>query len=325
MKKKVFTLCSNNYLAQAKVLYESLLAFNPDFLFVIGLVDKKSEAIDYATFIPCEVVEIESIFKDSKTFSDMYSRYNITEINTAVKPFFFQYLLENCQDDDQVYYFDPDIEIFASLDELVSILKTNNVVLTPHLLSPIFDDQESPPSESFINNAGLYNLGFMGLKKSEESKRLLHWWADKCEKNCYIKQAQGIFVDQSWISHAPIFFDKVHVLLENNYNVAYWNLHERVVKNENGKYKVNNENPLVFFHFSGYNPLNTEILAKYQFKYNFSDLPSMKPLFDEYANKLMAADYMAVTNIKCYYEPIVPKSTLKTSIKNLTKKYLLGK
>ena len=323
MKKTVFTLCSNNYLSQAKILFESLIKFNPDFEFVIGLVDKKSNTIDYPAFIKCEIIEIESIFEDYNVFLDMYSRYNITEINTAVKPFFFKYLLDSCQENDQVYYFDPDIEIFHSLIDLVTILEKQNVVLTPHLLSPIFDDSEAAPSESYIINAGLYNLGFMGLKKCEESLKLINWWSDKCEKNCYIDMSKGIFVDQSWISHAPIFFEGVHILRSNNYNVAYWNLHERVVKKENGKYYVNGEFPLVFFHFSGYNPLNPDILAKYQHKYDFTNMPLLKSIFDEYASKLMGADYNRMTRIKCYYVSPITASSIKIKIKKFIKKSLV--
>jgi hypothetical protein len=48
MQEIIFTLCSNNYLAQAKTLGDSVKKFNPDVLFVIGLVDKLHPEIDYS-------------------------------------------------------------------------------------------------------------------------------------------------------------------------------------------------------------------------------------------------------------------------------------
>jgi hypothetical protein len=39
-QKFAFTICSINYLAQAKVLADSLKKTNPDYEFVIGLCDK---------------------------------------------------------------------------------------------------------------------------------------------------------------------------------------------------------------------------------------------------------------------------------------------
>jgi hypothetical protein len=70
----VFTLCSNNYLAQAITLGNSLLVYNPDYIFKIGLVDRSSDTINY-TNIPFEIIEVESI--GIKAFDDMFKRYNL--------------------------------------------------------------------------------------------------------------------------------------------------------------------------------------------------------------------------------------------------------
>ena len=42
----VFTLCSGNYLAQAKTLALSVLEHNPKCHFVIGLVDRLPDGVD---------------------------------------------------------------------------------------------------------------------------------------------------------------------------------------------------------------------------------------------------------------------------------------
>jgi len=61
MKTVVFTLCSNNYLAHAKTLGDSIIVKNPDVIFIIGLVDKKSPAIDYSIFSEFEIIEYDEI------------------------------------------------------------------------------------------------------------------------------------------------------------------------------------------------------------------------------------------------------------------------
>ena len=53
---------------------------------------------------------------------------------------------------------------------------------------------------------------------------------------------------------APVFFDGVHVLHHPGCNVAYWNLHERSLTVTGESYRVNEVAPLVFFHFSAYDP-----------------------------------------------------------------------
>ena len=81
-----FTVCSNNYLAQAIILGKSLLRFNPNYKFIIGLVDRKKESIAYDQ-IPFEVIEVEKI--NNVYFHEMALKYNIYELNTSMKPFFF--------------------------------------------------------------------------------------------------------------------------------------------------------------------------------------------------------------------------------------------
>ena len=57
----VFTICSNNYLAQAKTLGDSLMQHNPHYRFVIFLVDRLSEGVDYSFFAPYELIPVEQI------------------------------------------------------------------------------------------------------------------------------------------------------------------------------------------------------------------------------------------------------------------------
>ena len=54
-----FTICSNNYLAQAKILQTSFLVHNPDYKFFIGLVDQLDPAINYKNQFNDSVILIE--------------------------------------------------------------------------------------------------------------------------------------------------------------------------------------------------------------------------------------------------------------------------
>src|SRR6185295_17846028 len=60
----------------------------------------------------------------------------------------------------------------------------------------------------------------------------------------------------------PSDFDHT-VLIDEGYNVAYWNLYEREVKLGSDGYEVNGQ-PLRFFHYSGFDPLSPYRLSKYQ-------------------------------------------------------------
>ncbi len=71
---------------------------------------------------------------------------------------------------DKLLYLDPDILILNSLDGLQGALEEANVLLTPHLLSPLPADG-CKQNDHDILQAGTYNLGFLGLRNSLESRR----------------------------------------------------------------------------------------------------------------------------------------------------------
>jgi hypothetical protein len=106
----VFTLCSNNYLAQAINLGNSLLKYNPSYLFKIGLVDRKNNSIDYSA-VPYEIIEVENI--GINDFEELYKKFNITELSTAVKPFYFHYFFLGGNAVTDVIYLDPDILVYS--------------------------------------------------------------------------------------------------------------------------------------------------------------------------------------------------------------------
>lgn len=298
MKYLVFTLCSNNYLAQAVTLGNSLIEHNPDYSFKIGLVDRKSEEIDYLS-VPYDVLEVEQI--GIKSFSEMCNRYSITELNTAVKPFFFKYIFDTFRETENVIFLDPDISVYHPFTELEAELNENEIVITPHFTTPI--DDEKFQSENDFLNSGLYNLGFIALKRGMESERLLKWWGKRLETKAFIDYPKGLFTDQIWINFAPLFFNKVFILRNPGYNMAYWNLHERILVNN--KVIMNNmANPLVFFHFSGYDPLKPDILSKYQDRFTIKDRTDIIDLFMQYSQELFDNKYSYYKRFRCHFDKI---------------------
>lgn len=302
----VFTLCSNNYLAQAITLGQSLLEHNLGYDFKIGLVDKKSRAINYG-IIPYEIVEVENI--GIAGFEEMFKRYSITELNTAVKPFYFQYFFKSYDTIDKFIFLDPDILVYQPFTELEESLLINEIVITPHFTTPI-DDKKFQAENNFLNS-GLYNLGFIALKRGKESLKLLEWWAKRLEKKAFIDFSNGMFTDQIWINFAPLFFEKVHILNHPGYNVAYWNLHERYLNNNSKVIKNGKSDNLVFFHFSGYDPFKPDILSKYQDRFSFNDRHDIIQLFEDYTQKLIENRYSEYIGYPSYYA--VEKKKLDTA------------
>ena len=321
--KVAFTICSNNYLAQAKTLADSLILYNPEYKFIIGLVDELSEEIDYDFFLPHEIIPIKEI--GLQEFDSIAKKYNIIELNTAVKASFFKYVFKRFENLDHTYYFDPDLMFFNSLNKLDEEFKQSNILLTPHIHTPIPLD-DSFPHENLFLNYGIYNLGFIGVKRNENSFQFLDWWEERTLNYGFINTKEGYFVDQLWINLVPIFFKKVKILPEYGYNAAPWNLHERkqIVKKEDGFY-MKDESKLVFFHFSSYKFNKPENIAKDYVRYSFICCPELKPLYEIYHTKLVDNMVEKLAVISCIYinEDIpTSKKTKESKVKNLIKLFI---
>jgi hypothetical protein len=296
--KIVFTICSNNYLAQAKTLGDTLIKHNPDYLFIIGLCDRKNSQIDYSVFSNYQIIEVENI--GIENFPDMVSRYTVIELNTSSKPFFFDYLLGKYENAETILYLDPDIAIFDKLTVIEDKFKNNSILLTPHIYTPIEIDGKLPSENIFTNN-GIYNLGFIGLKRNQDTLNLLSWWKNRLTINCYDKTGEGIFVDQLPMNFAPLFFKNVHIFRNFGLNMAPWNLHERKLTNDGRNYLVNGRYPLIFYHFSNYNPLFPEKLSTNYDRISFADNLALKEIYDLYKKCLLENNFEKYRKVDCYF------------------------
>jgi ADP-heptose:LPS heptosyltransferase len=279
----VCTIVSKNYLSFARTFAETYTAHNPDEQVFVLLVDKvegyfdpKSEKF---TLIEVEDIGIENIH-------EMLLRYSVIELNTAVKPFFLEYLFKK-YNFEKVIYFDPDIMVMGKLDELWSILDKDDIILTPHITAPIED--ENTPSERNILQAGTFNLGFIAVKNTPNVNNMLAWWQKRLRKYCFMDVAKGYHVDQKWMNFVPYMFEKVNVLCAPEYNAAYWNMHERFITDKDGV-KVNGR-PIKFFHFSGFSPDNSELISKHQNRFTLGMREDVRSLFDTYAKLVLKNGY----------------------------------
>lgn len=308
-KRLVLTICSVNYLAQAKTLGDSLMAHHPDYGFIIGLVDRLDQHhIPQERLPKYPMIELHTI--GISDLDQLAEKYNITEFNTAVKPFFLQYLYAQYPSLEEVHYFDPDIQVFDKLSPLEEGLATHDLVLTPHILSPFPD--ESRPQERDLLNTGMYNLGYLGTRRSNTTDEFLAWWADRLRDHCFIDLENGMFVDQIWANFAPIYHERVLVSRHRGLNMAYWNLHERVLSERDGKFWVNSEYPLIFFHFSGYDPKQARQISKYQNRFDFAEKHDVAGIFDAYAQTLIKNEHSFFQTFPCVYiKPIDPPKIKK--------------
>jgi polysaccharide pyruvyl transferase WcaK-like protein/glycosyltransferase involved in cell wall biosynthesis len=238
----ICTIVASNYLAQAMGLEESVERWHPEASMVTLIADDPSLERNDGR------MSVGKLRLPQGELSKMAAMYDVTEFATALKPWLLSQLLD--QGFDQVWYIDPDIRLFAPLSPVRWSLDEHAVALTPHALTAYPRDAMGP-SEAVIRHAGIYNLGFIGV--TPRAREFLNWWGERLLTDAVVDLDSALFTDQRLVDFAPAFTD-VAILDSPGLNVAYWNLHERIVESDPaGSYLINRE-PLYFFHFSGFDP-----------------------------------------------------------------------
>lgn len=303
----VYTICSYSNINQAIVLHESIKKNTSDiFTFFCFLIDEIPTELNIEDN-SFKLVQIAELKKSVAEFEKLNSMYNPFELCCALKPFCGEYLLKISQENDLIIYLDSDILFYSDIKTVVEEIGTYDILLTPHFTSEPPDYNKI--SELDINNTGMYNGGFLAFIKNANTYEFIKWWKEKTKKFCFTDFEKGMFVDQIWLNFVPLYFKNVLISNHKGLNVAYWNFHERNLSlTSYNSWKVNNEVPLIFIHYSGFRLYRRDLISIHQTRYNFKDLPHLKDVFLNYALLLEKNAEL--------HKLVIPVRTLKQRIKS---------
>jgi hypothetical protein len=282
------TIACANYLGRVRVLEESLVRHNPGAELRILLCERPEVCNEISGAAGRQFYSPADVGCDNWLHMAFY--YNVVEFCTALKPFFIEKLVK--EGFGAVIYLDPDIEVFGSLEEAERLAAGYDIVLTPHVCRPLEDDGRRPAMEDHIRT-GQFNLGFIAVSGGGESLEALRWWQRVCIDRCIQDESHGrYFVDQFWADIFPSLVEKTCVLRDSGYNVAYWNVLQRDLRFDDGRWSVDGCD-LRFFHFSG---LATDDLSRVSVYQNRVTAPPGSELHDmlsQYQKNIDAADWAA--------------------------------
>jgi len=278
------------------VLGDSVLRHHPDAAFSVFLMDDSDRrwqaCLADRSF---HVIRPEQI--PLANYRQFVFQYNVTEASTGVKPSIVQYLFGNGAQ--KVIYLDPDTLCFRRFDEVLAALDRYCIVLTPHACSPI--PEPNLPGDKGIMDSGIFNLGFIALSKSDNTANFVKWWAGHLRNECLSEPDAGLFVDQKWVDLVPACFDRVFIMRNAAYNIAYWNLHERVLEDRSGVlYEAYSGARVAFIHFSGfavedlnsiykYVPRNPLSKSRHKKRHSLAERPDLDEPFCRYRQLLISA------------------------------------
>ncbi len=282
----IFTLAARNYFAHAKCLGDSVKKHCPEVDFFIFQVDKNIDNIDLDierfTVINNDELKIPKLL-------EMAFKYDVIEFSTSLKPFAIEYLFKTLGYE-KILYIDPDMILYSSPMFLYDLLDNKHALLTPHLIKP-YINYEGATTEEELLFVGIYNLGFFGVKNSDTGNHIVKWWQAKLLNQCFADKEDALHVDQKWMDFLPsLYTDSIEILRHSGINVAFWNFHERNITTTNELFTVDNME-LVLFHFSGLVPEDYETICRKQTKYNLSNKPELRSIFEKYVTCLNENGY----------------------------------
>jgi hypothetical protein len=266
MKVLCWTSFSFAYLDRARVLFESLRRHHPDWTLLALVTDEAPGGFD---FDPAAEPFDHLVWSKDLGIPDYEAflfQHDVVEMCTAVKGVF---LHRACTDPafghgaDMAVYLDPDTAVFAPLEPLLARLETAQVVLTPHLASPEAERGGVLDNEMSALRTGVYNLGFVAIRASGEGARFAAWWASRLLEACYDDISLGVFTDQRWCDQVPVLFDGVSILRDPGFNVASWNISQRIVDIRHDGAITAGGSVLRFWHFTKLGPVGEAMTRRY--------------------------------------------------------------
>jgi len=279
------TVITKDYLNQAMVLYKSIEKYHSGSSFYGLIIDGDSSNELYAS------LPFTTIFLDDlaiQNIDHMVVYYNAFELCNAVRPSLIKYLMLHygcCK----VLYLDADIYVTGSFQEVSLLLDNCLFSFTPHITKPLpLDGQQ--PDDLQILQVGIYNSGFWMFRKHERSLVMLDWLISRFEIYCFDDLGRRMFCDQKLLPMLVHLYREDFKCLDSpQYNVAHWNLFQRDIRRKDNQYWIDNR-PVVFFHFSGFNPDRPNRLTHHLHRMTAELLETIQPILHEYSALLRKED-----------------------------------
>lgn len=241
MMRDYCTYFDHRYLPQGLAMHRSLEAVNSDFrLWVLCLDEECFDALDrlgHPHIRPIALAAFEA--GDTELLRAKQNRSRVEYYFTCT-PSWPLFILNHFQEVDLITYVDADLYFFADPAPLFEEMGNHSIAIIGHRF----------PEGIEVDDAGIYNVGWLSFRRSQEAFDCLNWWRERCLEWCYFRKEDGKYADQKYLDDWPTRFSGVAVLEHKGANLAPWNLTRYSLQLRGGKVWVD-EQPLIFYHYHG--------------------------------------------------------------------------
>ena len=235
------TKFDHHYLDKGLVLYESLRKHYPQAqVCVLALTEECSSFLQRLGLECVTIFSLDDLFSREPRLSAARQDRDLASFIFTLTPQVILAAMEFAIEGEQVVYIDADMMFFGSPAKILEESKASDVALAPHNFSPHMEGQK---------RFGIYNVGWVGFKKSSGGVRCAKWWAESCLEWCHDRLENGKFADQKYLENFESIADSVHVIKDIGLNAAPWNVSGRRFTKSGEEVQVDGT-PLVLYHFA---------------------------------------------------------------------------
>jgi hypothetical protein len=145
---------------------------------------------------------------------------------------------------DIVTYVDSDLFFYSPVRPLYNAMSTASVGLVSHR----YHWWKKGNARKF----GYFNVSWTSFRRDSVGLQAAKWWRERCIEWCHDYADGERYADQKYLDHMYRKFPNVVEIRHAGANVGPWNIgRHNLSRRPGGNLVVDNEWPLVFFHFQG--------------------------------------------------------------------------
>ncbi|WP_025872185.1 glycosyl transferase [Methylobacillus glycogenes] len=260
------TLFDSKFLPQGLCLHESLARHARDFHLWIVCMDKVvHEQLEKLQLPHVSLMRLADF--ESEALLAVKPGRTKGEYCWTITPFTAEWVFAQHPEVARVTYLDADLFFFNDPAILFHEFEQSgkHVMITEHAYAPDYIQH--------LETSGRFCVQFMVFDRSEASRKVMHWWQDRCVEWCFARMEDGKFGDQKYLDLWPtIFADDVHILKCVEQTLAPWNV-DYQLQHQSGKFKP------VFYHFHAFRIIKFNLVRLYE---GYQIAKSSRYLYDEY-------------------------------------------
>lgn len=236
------TFFDSRYMRQGLALHRSLIEQRSPFHLWVLCMDAQAHAYLKAADLPhLSLLTLEDIASSDPDIHTAKANRSTVELYFSSKSFLCRHLFDTHPQIDLLTYLDADMFFFSSPEAITREMDGCSVGLTPHRF---------PPHQKHREQYGLFNAGFISIRRDASGLACLDWWRKSCFEWCHDRVSEGRFADQGYLSMMPTRFPGVHSISSRGINAAPWNISQFSITQDTEHVMVERDR-LVLYHFHG--------------------------------------------------------------------------